>query len=446
MQSDVIILGGGIAGLTTAATLLRGGLSPFVLDTASSVGGAVSTVRQDGFIAETGPNSLMLENDGTEEILRTFGIAPVEANPAAKKRFLVCAGKPVAAPASPFGAITTPLLSLAGKLRILAEPFAGKAREADESVAQFARRRLGADAFARLVDPMVAGIHAGDPEKLSLRAAFPRLRAMEQQYGSLLVAGLRKGRAAPVRRLVNFTGGMATIPEKLAESLGAARIQTGVEIISVETAGGTWSVQFCVAGKMRRVTARALVVAAPPRCWEKIPFPPALARHLRPWHALPAPPVGVISLGFRREQVEHPLDGFGMLAPAVEDRQILGTLFQSSLFPDRAPNGHVLLTTFIGGCRRPELARLDAPAQSALAAGELRRLLGIRGEPVFTHAHRHAHAIPQYDIGHEKLVSLLENAEHDCTGLYFCGNYRGGIAVGKTIFNAAKTAQKILRR
>jgi len=437
-EHSAIVLGAGPAGLSAAAGLLKAGAEPLVLERAARAGGSLLTERAGGFLCEGGPNSLMLEKDGAEPFLRQFGVEPVEALPAAKKRFLVCGGRPVAAPSGPLGAITTPLLSWRGKLRFLGEPFAAKAPPpaVDETVAAFVRRRLGAEAAARLVEPMVAGIYAGDIEKLSLRSAFPRLREMEQRYGSLVRAGLAKGRAAPVRRLVNFAGGMREIPDALVRFLGG----TGT---AGDTAAGGGDGDDGSAAPVRTAVAPALVIATPPWTWEKTPLPVPLADALRPWSAVAAPPLAVVSLGYEREKVAHPLDGFGMLSPAVEGRKILGTLFQSSLFAGRAPDGHVLLTSFVGGCRSPELASLAEPELTALVAGELRSLLGAAGAPVFARVTRWARAIPQYDTGYDALLSALDAAERAFPVLRFTGNFRAGVALPKTIWHAAQTAASL---
>ncbi|MDR1817226.1 MAG: protoporphyrinogen oxidase [Puniceicoccales bacterium] len=478
-EHSAIVLGAGPAGLSAAAGLLKAGAEPLVLERAARAGGSLLTERAGGFLCEGGPNSLMLEKDGAEPFLRQFGVEPVEALPAAKKRFLVCGGRPVAAPSGPLGAITTPLLSWRGKLRFLGEPFAAKAPPpaVDETVGAFVRRRLGAEAAARLVEPMVAGIYAGDIEKLSLRSAFPRLREMEQRYGSLVRAGLAKGRAAPVRRLVNFAGGMREIPDALVRFLGGtgtagdtaaggagARVRLGVRLREITREGGadgglwrvTWSEDAGAgdtaaggggddgsAAPVRTAVAPALVIATPPWTWEKTPLPVPLADALRPWSAVAAPPLAVVSLGYEREKVAHPLDGFGMLSPAVEGRKILGTLFQSSLFAGRAPDGHVLLTSFVGGCRSPELASLAEPELTALVAGELRSLLGAAGAPVFARVTRWARAIPQYDTGYDALLSALDAAERAFPVLRFTGNFRAGVALPKTIWHAAQTAASL---
>ena len=444
-HKNAIVIGAGPGGLSAATSFLQAGGDPLVLESAARAGGSLATCRKDGFLVEGGPNSLMLEQDGVEVFFRELGLVPQEADAAAKKRFLVCKGCPVAAPSGPLGAVFTPLLSLSGKLRILGEPFVrSTAGDLDESVASFVGRRLGKEAALRLVDPMVSGIYAGNIEKLSLRSAFPRLHLMEQQYGSLIRAGMSKGRAAPKRRIVNFSGGMADITAALVRALGVERVRTGVKVSAVEKTASGWNVVWREAGgEKRSASAANLILATPPWAWGEMPLPDALADLLRPWEKLEAPPLAIVSLGYARERVAHPLDGFGMLAPGVEGRKVLGVLFQSSLFPDRAPAGAVLLTSFVGGCRQPELARLDDAALTELVRGELRELLGSEGVPDFVHITKWDRAIPQYNIGYSALRGLLDEAEGAFAGLSFCGNYCAGVALPKTILHAIDVGRKI---
>ena len=444
MDFDTIIIGAGPAGLGVASALSRNNIGVLVLETAPRAGGSVVTYRKDGFLAEGGPNSLMLENDGVEIFLKDIGLVPLEASPAAKKRFLICGGRPVATPSGPLGAITTPLLSLRGKLRVLGEPFARCAPAGeDESVGAFVRRRLGAEIAQQLVDPMVSGIYAGDIERLSLRSAFPRLHDMEMRYHSLLLSGLRKGRAAPVRRLVNFTNGMAEIPTAMVRALGTNQLKTGVRIITIEKTPAGWKIAWEDGDTQTSAMARFLVLAIPPWNWPSLPLPTTLKELLLPWQTLEAPPLSIVSLGYKRSQVAHPLDGFGMLSPSIEGRKILGTLFQSSLFPGRTPEGCVLLTSFVGGCRQAELALADNSAQAERIHSEMCDLLGVTGTPCFTHVCHWPRAIPQYNIGYEKLRTRLSQAENAFDGLRFCGNYCEGIALPKTILHALKVAAEI---
>ena len=445
LKIHALILGAGPAGLAVASTLHRAGLETLVIESAPHPGGSLRTHRENGFIAECGPNAFLLENDGTEAHLRELGLTLQEASSAARKRYLVCHGKATPAPTGPLSAITTPLLSFRGKLRILAEPFAAAPPHSDESAAAFTRRRLGAEAAMRLVEPMVAGVYAGDYEKISLQHAFPRLREMERRHGSLLLAGLRTGRAAPRRRMINFPGGMADLPGAMAQAIGSERLKTNATVHALKHTHEGWHVEWSQPGQSRvQASAPTLVLAIPPWRMAALPLPTPLQNQLHAWETLEAPPVSVISLGYSRDQVTHPLDGFGMLSPAIERRHILGTLFQSSLFPGRAPEGHVLLTTFLGGARHPHVGSQPDAGQIKDVHADLHDLLGARGSPVFTHIQRWARAIPQYNLGYGALLDTLDTAERAYPGLHFCGNYRAGVALPKTLKHAIDTAGKII--
>jgi oxygen-dependent protoporphyrinogen oxidase len=215
-------------------------------------------------------------------------------------------------------------------------------------------------------------------------------------------------------------------------------------VTSIAKTASGWDVEWRAPdGATHRASASHLLLATPPRAWAQLPLPSALADLLHPWQTLEAPPLAIVSLGYRRERIAHPLDGFGMLAPGVEKRKILGILFQSSLFPDRAPAGAALLTSFVGGCRQPELARLDDAALVELVRGELHELLGAEGAPEFVHITKWERAIPQYNIGYSTLRGLLDTAEHTFSGLRFCGNYCAGIALPKTILHAIGVGREI---
>lgn len=449
MKPRVVVIGAGPAGLTVSAALLRRGIEVVCLESAARAGGALGTVRRDGFLAETGPHSLRLFGANVPEALALAGLGDrlLDADVAANKRYVTCGGRPVAAPSSPVGAMSTPLLSLAGKLRFAAEPFIRRAPEgADESVAQFVRRRLGPEALDRLVDAVVGGIYAGDPEKLSVRHAMPMLHRFDREHGSLVLGALatrgeRKARGRA--RVVGLPAGMAELPEALAAAAGEA-LRLNAVVRAVEKTSGGWRVAWSEPGAPERsVSADRVVIAAPPGRWGPAGLPESLAEAVSAGASVPCPPVAVVTLGYPRERVAHPLDGFGVLSPAAERRKALGVLFPSSLFPGRAPAGAVTLAAFIGGARQPGLGRLPPPELERLAREECASLLGAQGAPAFVHVARWERAIPQYDMRHGDFLAALEKAESALPGLHFCGNFRGGVALGATLDNAAALAARI---
>jgi len=429
------IIGAGITGLATAWSLQLKGHACTVLEASDRVGGAIRSIRQDGFLVEEGPNSIQLNSP---EIEAFFDSIPglneqiIAAKPAANKRYIVRKGKPQPVPMGPRSAITTPLWSLAGKLRVLKEPFIPAiAADTEESVADFVRRRLGDELYRYAINPLVGGIYAGDPEKLSLRYGFPKLYALEQEHGGLIRGALAKMKAAkqatgpkPRKRIISFKDGLEALPRTLAQALGRA-IRTGVRIESIHRENGRWLVTW----NGESEAFDALIVTVPAHALAALPFEPSLRNALNPLQAIDYPPVSVLSLGFKREQVRHPLDGFGALVPECEGRHILGVLFPSSVFEDRAPPGEVLLTVFIGGERNPEYATDHTEALMGSVQPEIESLLGASGYPTFVHHKHWPKAIPQYKLGYGKILAAIEQIEAKHPDLTLAGNYRTGISL-----------------
>ncbi len=449
-KRKALVLGGGIAGLTVAAALRMRGAEPLLIEKSPRVGGSIRTFARDGFLAEGGPQTFVAEDRRLFDFLRATGALALaeDASPAAKKRFIVRGGKPRVVPMSPLSAVTTPLFSLPGKIRLLAEIFVPAKRDGNaESVADFVRRRIGREMYDYALNPLVAGIFAGDPERLDVRYAFPKVRNLEQRYGSLIRGTLpnaREKRASGLyekKRTLSFPQGMETLPKTLRAFLDPRRVRVHSELTDLSREGDGW--RACWRSRAAVCTFfeedeffDELFIAAPPRTWSEIPFrDDALRRAFADVPALATPPVTMLTLGFPRERVAHPLDGFGMLVPEKEGREILGTLFTSSLFRNRAPEGFVTLSTYLGGSRQPEIARLPADAQREIVLRELGGLLGVRGDPVFERRVENPCAIPQYEIGYEDFLARLSGLEK-AFPLRFAGNFRGGVSVAQTMLSA----------
>jgi len=443
----IAIIGGGVTGLAAAYRLQRLGFEPTIYEAAPGVGGVTRTERRDGFLAETGPNSLTTPKPAVAALLTELGLAEqlLEASPAARRRYLVRDGRLTPLPASPLQFLTSPLLSPGAKLALLREPFVPASDpEVEESIADFVRRRLGAEALDYVAGPFVAGIYAGEPEALSLRHALPKLHALEQEHGSLgaaVLAQIRSRRRRPGgsrNRILSFPAGMGELAERIAEQLGD-RIRTGCAVCKVARRGSTWTVTT-PKGEAR---VDALVFAGPSYAFGEIGFDCDGGDRLRAVADIPYAPVAVVVLGFARGAVAHSLDGFGVLVPAVERRRVLGVLFSSSAFPGRAPEDHVTLTTFVGGTRQPGLAGLGREALIALVCEELTELLGAFGEPVFRHVTVWPRAIPQYVLGYGRWLDILEQVEGANPGLALAGSYREGVSLGDAISSGLAAGDRI---
>jgi protoporphyrinogen/coproporphyrinogen III oxidase len=451
---DVVVIGGGLSGLAVAHGAQNRGAAVEVLEAAARAGGVIGSLRSDGVLYETGPNSALDTTPQIDELLVTLGLGAerIEVNAAAATRFIVRDGRLVPLPLSPQAFLLAPAFSLVAKLRVLREPFIAPAPpEADESVAAFVRRRLGQEILDYAADPFVSGVYAGDPEELSVAAAFPRLRALEQEHGSLIRGQIKAARARRqgsvdakhVAGSFSFRDGMQTLTNALARAVG--RVTTGVRVQRIDRdTDGLWTVSGTRDGESVVRRAHAVVLAVP--SFEAA----ALLRELSPAAAdglagIAYAPIASVASAYRRDDIANPLAGFGFLVPRVERRSILGSLFSTSMFMGRAPPEIEVLTSFVGGRRAPDLPGMADAELEALVHGELAALVGARNAPLWTAITRWKHAIPQYTLGHQDRLRRVDEAERALPGLFFCASYRGGISVGDRIKSADAATDSITR-
>lgn len=453
-DADVLVVGGGISGLTTAFRLQQRGHNVELFESAKRAGGVIGSKRRDGFLYETGPNSTLDTTPLIDLLLADLGIASerVDAGALASTRFIVQNEALVPLPGSPREFIKTPIFSRRAKLRLLREPFIGRYRNGtEESIAAFVRRRLGTEFLDYAVDPFVSGIYAGDPEEISVAAAFPRLFALEQKYGSLfrgMIFGAWERKSNPetaknVARSFSFREGMQTLPNALAKALPTIRLESRIERIRRNNEGALLIESKDLDSPIRR-QARAVVIATPAYAAADMvrDAAPEAARSLA---EITYAPIIIVSRGYRRDAIGHSLAGFGFLVPRKERRWILGSLFTSSMFPGRAPENGALITTFAGGRRNQKIAAVSDEYIDWTVREELEMLLGAQGEPLSQEIYRWPRAIPQYTIGHLDRLRQVEEAEAATPGLFFCGSYRGGMSVGDCIKSAHAMAERVDR-
>lgn len=431
----VVVIGGGISGLGVAYALHRAGRAVRLLEATASVGGVIRSERVNGWLIESGPNSALNSSIEVERAIEDLGLfgERVFASPASRTRFIVRDSVPVPVPTGLLAFVRTPLWSRRAKWRLLGEPFAGRGPGGDESVAQFVRRRLGEEILEYGVDPFVSGVYAGDPETLSLAATFPTLRRLEQAHGGLVrgvLARIGRPRAPkPTRRgIYSFQDGLGALPRALAARLSDA-VWPNTRARRIERLPAGFRVHVDRAGSALSIDAAHVVVATPADAAAELvgSLAPNLADELA---AIVYAPVAVVFTAFTRDAVVHPLEGFGCLVPRCERRTILGSLWNSSLFPERAPAGQVALTNFVGGSRHAELVGRGDDDLVRLVCEDLARLLGVRSRPVYSRVIRHPRAIPQYLLGHPDRVERITRAVEAIPGLSLVGNYLRGVAVG----------------
>lgn len=447
MELDAIVLGAGPAGLSTAAALARRGGSVAVIEPAGRAGGAIRTVREDGWRVELGPNTLQLESEDDTRLFAALGIAGemLDADARGGRRLIAHGGELHALTSDPRSLLGSRLLSFRGKLRLIGEVFRPRGGFAGETVRAFTERRFGPEAADRLLDPVINGIYAGDPGRLEVEHAFPLLARVEHEHRSVIL-GLRRAAGASRRRIAQFPGGLARVVEALVGQLppGALRLGATPTLIRRDPRG--WDVAWRSAdGSEDGARARHLVIAAPPWQWATLPVGETLRAVLPEAELVEAPPVALVVRGYDRSQVRHPLDAFGVLIPRGEQRRVLGVLFPSSVFPDSTPEGKVQLATFIGGARAPALGRLGDAELRKLVDEELAGLLGAQGAPEREWIARWPRAIPQYTHGHGRFLAAMDAAEAKHPGLRFVGSYRGGVSLMSTLRRGAELGSALAR-
>ncbi|MBF0192393.1 MAG: protoporphyrinogen oxidase [Magnetococcales bacterium] len=450
----ILILGGGISGLSLAWFLHRRGERVEVLEAGERPGGTIRTEREDGYRVELGPNSTLQKpgepEDALGRLVSDLGLegSLIEAAPMAAKRYVMRRGHLVSLPVSPPAFLLSSLFSPWAKLRLLKEPLVGWV-DHEENLASFVRRRLGREFLDYAIEPFISGVYAGDPRNLSVQAAVPKIYDVEQRFGSLIVGGWmidkkKRSMGAPRGRLVSFADGMEQLPATLAARLPVGSVRCGTEVIALKpVVGGGWEVEWRHSQGERGVEqADRVVLAMPAYAAAKVLFS-SLPKASRVLSGIAYAPIVSTALGYARKQVAHPLDGFGFLLPRREQVRLLGALFSSSLFPGRAPEGKALLTTFIGGAMDPEALTLpDGPLESWVRK-DLAGCLGIVGDPEFSRFTRYPAAIPQYNVGHLGRIEAIDQALETHSGLYTRANWRDGISVSDCVWNAERLAKRL---
>ena len=439
----VAVLGAGITGLTAAWRLKAAGV-PFALFEASDrVGGVIGSIREEGWLREIGPNSLIEGSSQAAALIEGVGLGSRRVFAPKGKRYVVRSGRPVAMPESPASLVTSRLFSARAKLRLLGEPFRPPhSGPDDESVADFVIRRLGREFLDYAVNPFVGGVYAGDPRRLSVRHGFGKLHALEQRYGSLIkgAIAMRNASAGPRGRIFSFQDGLEELPRAIAAALGES-IRLRSRVTALRPRGGQWDVVVDKGGIEEAGCFSAVISALPANALAALSVegitgmcgPQTLGE-------IEQPPVVSVFTGYRAGDVGHALDGFGVLLPEVERFNILGTLFSSSLFPGRAPGGHVALTTFIGGTRHPDAIHITDSEILELVAMDLRSLLGVRADPAFARIRRWPHAIPQYNVGFARFKLACAAIETEAPGFLIGGNARDGISLANCIESGFRLA------
>jgi len=463
-MKKVIVVGGGISGLATAFLLRKKGgeagidLDVTLLEKEERVGGKIWSIKEEGYLCEWGPNGFLDSKPQTLDLCRDLGATGklLRSNDNARKRFIYTGGALNRLPENGPMFLKSGLISWPGKLRLAMEPFIPKRTDgADETLASFGRRRLGEEALQKLISPMVSGIFAGNPETMSLRSCFPRIAELEDEYGSLVRAMIKLAKkkkqeaaqgkavssaAGPGGVLTSFRWGIQELTDILAEQLSAESIVTGQTVTGLTTGGSApWRLRTATVD----IDADVVVLASPAHATAGIisGVDPAMAQVLG---EIPYASMTVVCFGYERERIACDLNGFGYLIPKGEGMNTLGTLWDSSIFENRAPEGKVLLRSMLGGACFPDYVNLSDAEVMQRVRGDLQAIMGITAEPSFVRIFRHPQAIPQYTVGHAKRLTALQEQASTHPGLFLTGNSYGGIGLNDCAAAANRTADEVV--
>ncbi len=452
-NKKIVVIGAGISGLTTAYLLFKEGYDVVVLEQKDKVGGSIETIDESGFLFDRGPNSGLETTPLIQQLVKDLNLEEqfVYANREGNKRYILKNGQLHALPMSPPAFFKTKLFSNKAKLRLFAEPFIGRSKDGYyQSIAEFVTRRLGKEFLDYAINPFVAGVYAGKPEELSVKSAFPKLYALEEEYGGLIIGTIRSIRkrkkskeiSKQSAKMFSFKDGMKVLPEAIADELGT-RISKNVEVTSIrKTAEGNYGVTFRD-GQQNLTLLADIVLSTVPAYKAAELFghlDESLAKHL---NEIYYPPVLVLYLVYERSAVGQPLDGFGFLIPEKEEKSFLGAIWSSVIFPNRSDQDKAAFTLFIGGSR--DAGFVDDVEQIVIdrARREFELLMKISAEPVAIAKRFWPKAIPQYNLGYVEHENFFDHFEKDNKGIVLGGNYRGGISIGDCIKNSEIIANKI---
>ena len=462
---EIAIIGAGISGLATAhaieclAETAGIAVNVTVYERDVRTGGKIWSIKEDGYLCEWGPNGFLDNKPMTLELCDRLGVrhSLERSNDNARKRFIYSGGILNRLPENGPMFLQSKLISWSGKFRLAMEPFIPKRIDGvDETLAEFARRRLGAEALDKLIGPMVSGIFAGDPETMSLKSCFPRIHELEQEYGGLIRAMLKLAKqkkaerkagkqvasaAGPGGVLTSFVGGIQQLTDATVSGL-RGQVKTDAAVTALKPLSDGWQLTL-VDGS--QVEAELVVSAAPAHVLKELVagFDGELSELLA---TIPYAPMNVICFGYEQQKIARDLDGFGYLIPKKEGCSILGTLWDSSIFPQRAPEGHVLLRSMMGGATNPQAIDLSDADVTQMTMAELRKIMGIAAKPDFVRIFRHQRAIPQYTVGHAKRVEEVAAKLEGHPGLLVTGNAFFGVGLNDCVNAANRAGEQVVKR
>ena len=451
-QNKIVIIGAGISGLTIAYLLNKLGYDITVLEKKKEPGGSIETSFEKGFLFDRGPNSGLETHPLIGQLVEELGLQNelVYANKEGNKRYILRNNELHPLPMSPPAFIKTKLFSTTAKLRLLSEPFMRGSNDGYyQSISEFVQRRLGKEFLDYAINPFVAGVYAGNPEELSVKSAFPKLYELEEKYGGLIIGTLRSMRERKKRaekskqsaKMFSFKNGMQIFPRAITEYLNN-KVYLESEVNSIHKNGNGFTIHYQHEGKAKIIDCNKIISAVPAYVAANLfnNMDAELTRHLNKVYY---PPVLVLYLAYKKENIKQPLDGFGFLIPSKERKSFLGAIWSSVIFPNRSDDRTATFTLFVGGSRNPEVGSTDKEILIRKVKNEFENIMGITSEPTFITYRYWSKAIPQYNVGYIEHEKYFDEFEKQNTGIFLAGNYRGGISIGDCIKSAQEIAEKV---
>ena len=466
-DKKIVIIGGGISGLATAYSLEeraeREGksVSIILLEKKNQIGGNILTERVGDFLIEGGPDCFLSEKPWAIQLCERLGMGEslLRTNDEYRKTYILWNGHLhelpegviLMIPTEIFPLLKSNLISLSGKIRMGMELFIPKKESsADESLSQFVRRRLGQEALDKIAAPLVAGVHAEDPDTMSVKSRFPRFVQMEEEYGSLIkgmIAKRRemrragsKGNKPKYTMFMTLKDGLSEMPATIVQNLKMTKILTNREVADVDKRD-----IFKISLKNGEVLDADTVVFATPS-YETASLLTGINDSISALlNKIPYASTATVSLAFKKESISNPMNGFGFLVPRQEKRRITGATWVSRKFSDRSPDDSVLIRCFIGGSHNEKLVFLNDKDMIEMVKGELRDIMGITSEPLLTRIYRWEKAMPQYTIGHEERLSILDKKLSEYPGMFLTGSSYRGSGISECIKDGQLTAEFVLK-
>ncbi len=452
MKNKITILGAGVSGLATAHWLEKNGFDVTILEQSPEPGGAMITKFVDDFLIDFGPNSGLETTPKIQELVSDIGLSNemIYANEEGNIRYILKNNKLISLPTSPLKFIQTKLFSIPAKFRLLKEPFIGKSEDGYyQSIAEFVERRLGKEFLDNAIDPFVSGVFAGDPTKLSVKSAFPKLYRLEEVYGGL-IKGMFKGAKERKQRneeskqsakMFSFKNGMQSFPKAIAKNI-KGHIFYNCIVEKIVRQENKIIVELEQNGEKGKITSDALLSTIPSHRLSKFSdlIDLDLTKHL---NEIFYPPVLVLFLGYDKKVITQKLDGFGFLIPSKENKKFLGAIWSSTIFKNRAPKDKAAFTIFVGGARNPDFKVSEVDEKIKEVLKEFHLIMGIKSQPILLQWKFWNKAIPQYNLGYIEHEKYFEQFEKKNPGIFLSGNYRGGISVGDCIKSSYTNFEKI---